>query len=167
MASILAGCPETARSPRSQNDSDASSSSPGDRPRPENASVDLPPREAGPPRREPADTVARERAEAKRLLAGLRGSVSARQLTSMADIRGYRLYRERRFQRAQVWFEAAVRTDPSYEYSRYNAARVASLLGEADRAQAHLNQLAQLETPLSRRLLSFSRRDPDLRPPVD
>lgn len=79
----------------------------------------------------------------------------------MADIRGYRLYRRRYFHQAHVWFEAAIRVDPSYELSLFNAARTAALLGRTTRAQAHLESLRRLDTPLAKDRLRRVARDRD------
>jgi Tfp pilus assembly protein PilF len=79
----------------------------------------------------------------------------------MADIRGYRFYRQRYFRQAQAWFEVAVRSDPTFEPSLRNAARVAALLGEPQRAQNLLHRLGRLNTPLSRSLLRIVSQDPD------
>lgn len=148
----LAGCP--ARQPATAEHTDAAEIGP--------TALELPPREVGPARPETEAQVARERREARELTQALRHAVSARQLTSMADIRGYRLYRERRYRRAQVWFETAVQLDPSYELSQYSAARVAALLDDLDRAREHLAQLRRQDTPLARRALLAAERDPDL-----
>ena len=123
----------------------------------------LPRREPGPPRAETAAEVQRERDEAARLVTTLRqGGVSARQVASMADIRGYRHYRVRRYRRAQVWFETAVRVDASYELGLYNASRVAVLIKELPLAARRLRKLHELETPLGQRALGLAATDPDL-----
>lgn len=123
----------------------------------------LPRREPGPAREETAAEVQGEHDEAGRLVTALRqGGVSTRQVASMADIRGYRHYRLRRYRRAQVWFETAVRVDGSYELGLYNAARVAVLLEEVPLAARRLRRLHQLNTPLGRRALRLAATDPDL-----
>lgn len=126
------------------------------------APLELPPREPGPPRAETREHVTREEQEANALLGALGAAVSRGQLASMADIRGYRHYHARRYRRAQVWFEHAVRLAPSYELSLYNAARVAALLGELERARTHLAALGALRTPMAARALERARQDPDL-----
>ncbi len=90
------------------------------------------------------------------------GGIAKREVTSIADIRGYRLYRRRYFGRAHIWFSAAVRTDPTYELSLYNAARTAALLGKVDTAQGLLQRLRRLDTPLARHRLQLAASDPDL-----
>ena len=127
------------------------------------STLKLPRREPGPPRAETAAEVQRERDEAARLVTALRqGGVSTRQVASMADIRGYRHYRVRRYRRAQVWFETAVRVDASYELGLYNASRVAVLLKELPLAARRLRKLHELETPLGQRALGLAATDPDL-----
>lgn len=122
-----------------------------------------PPREPGPPREEKPGGVAAARREAESLVSALlEGGISRREVTAMADIRGYRLYRKRYFRRARAWFEIAVRTDPSFELSRYNAARAAALTGDLAGARRHLRALRALGTPLSRHRMELAKVDPDL-----
>ena len=114
----------------------------------------------GPPRAETAQRVAAARAEAARLTKALRaGGVAAREVTSVADIRGFRLFKRRSYRQAQVWFEAAVGVDPTFEPSLYNAALTAAVLGDPARARRHLAALRRLGTPLSRRRLSRATRN--------
>jgi len=122
-----------------------------------------PPHAPGPPARETAAQLAAAEAEAQSLLTSLAGSgLSSREVAAIADIRGFRLYHQRHFREAQVWFEAAVRLDPRYEPSRYNAARAAAQVGDLELARYHLEQLKALGTPLSRRQRRYASTDPDL-----
>lgn len=105
------------------------------------------------------------RREARSLVNTLRaGGVAPREVTSTADIRGYRLYRRRYFRQALAWLEAAVRTDPTFEPALFNAARAAAAAGELEAARGYLRRLAALETPLARDRLRMARQDADLGP---
>ena len=122
------------------------------------------PREPGPPRAETPQQIERAREESRKLVAQLLASgIQRREVTAIADIRGYRFYKRRYFARARVWFEAAARTDPSYELSLYNAARAAALLGDLPAAKAHLEKLRKLGTPLAKRRLKLAKKDPDFK----
>jgi hypothetical protein len=122
-----------------------------------------PPREDGPPRAETAQQVGAATREAAELISALmKGGVSAREAASVADMRGYRLYRQRLFGQARAWFDAAVRVEPRFELSLYNAARSAALLGKLTEARALLARLQALDTPLARGRLRLAERDPDL-----
>ncbi len=108
--------------------------------------------------------MAATQAEAQRLTrALLAGGVAAREVTSVADIRGYRLFRRRYHRQAQVWFETAVGVDPTFEPALYNAALTAALLADRPRALRHLERLRRLGTPLGRRRLTRAARSPHLR----
>jgi Flp pilus assembly protein TadD len=89
--------------------------------------------------------------------------VQRREVASVADMRGYRLYRRRVFGQARSWFLIAVEVDPSFELSLYNAARCSALLGEVRSARALLDRLRKLDTPLARARLEAAPSDPDLR----
>jgi hypothetical protein len=120
------------------------------------------PREPGPPREEPAEQLERARAEARawtRTLA--KGDFSRREAASIADIRGYRLFRKRYFGQARVWFEEATRLDPTFEPALFHAARTAALLGDVAGARRHLARLRGLGTPMSRRQLEISAHHAD------
>jgi hypothetical protein len=122
-----------------------------------------PPREEGPPRSESPAQVATAQLEANRLVLALsKGGVPSREVASVADMRGYRLYRGRLFAQARAWFLAATRVDPSFELSLYNAARCDALLGDGTQARAYLARLRRLDTPLARSRLRLAERDPDL-----
>ena len=122
-----------------------------------------PPRQAGPPRPETAESVDAARGEAKKLAdAMLLAGVAPREVASVADTRGYRLFRTRRHGAALAWFERAIQMDPTYELSLYNAARCAALLGDTPAAIKHLYTLQRLNTPLSRGRMAMALRDPDL-----
>lgn len=73
-------------------------------------------RDPGPAQPERADELAAAdqaaRAFTRKLLAG---GLNRREVTALADIRGYRLYKRRFFGRAHAWFSAAVQTDPRFE----------------------------------------------------
>jgi len=104
-----------------------------------------------------------ERAEVDRLTeALLDGGISPRQVASICDIRGFRLYGRQRYARARVWFERAVRLDPRFEPALYNAARAAAKVGDIAAARRMLQLLRQLGTPLGRRQLERAATDPDL-----
>lgn len=129
------------------------------------SSLRPPPREPGPPRPETDAQVEAARREARSLVSSLRaGGVAPREVTSTADIRGYRLFRRRYFRQALAWLEAAVRSDPSFEPALYNAARAAGAAGDTDAARGYLRRLADLQTPLARDRLRVAREDPDLAP---
>jgi hypothetical protein len=124
---------------------------------------ELPPREEGPPRAETGELLTGAATEAERLAdALLGGGIPPREAASVADMRGYRLYRRRLFGQALAWFSRAVKTDPSFEPSLYNAARCAALLGEVQKARAYLQQLRGLRTPLAHARLQRAPTDPDL-----
>lgn len=98
-------------------------------------------------------------AEARRLTETLTESgISPREAASVADMRGFRLYRRRRYAQALAWFEQAIRTDGSFELSRFNAARCAMLLDRPEVARGHLRALAALSTPMARSGLAMARR---------
>lgn len=123
----------------------------------------IPPRrEPGPARMEARVRVKTIGEEARSLTAALRESgVDAREVASVADMRGYRLYRKRYFHQALVWFEAAVKVDPAFEPALFNAARCAMLLNEQSKAARLLAALGRLNTPLARSRLAMAREDPD------
>lgn len=121
-------------------------------------------RDPGPARKESAAELTAAQDAARTFTQKLlKGGLNRREVTALADIRGYRLYKRRFFGRAHAWFSAAVATDPRFELSLYNAARTAALLGKADEARTHLRRLAALNTPLARTRLTLARTDPDLR----
>lgn len=125
--------------------------------------LDPPPREEGPPRAESREQLAQARREAAALVASLRaGGVPAREAASVADIRGYRLYRRRSYGQALAWFDAALAAEPGHELALLNAARAARLLGDDARARRHLLSLERLGTSLARSLLRRAARDRDL-----
>ncbi len=120
------------------------------------------PREPGPPKIELESQIIKTRSEVTQWLAALeQNNFPAREIASMADIRGYRLYRKRFFKQAHIWFEAAAKVDPSYELALFNAARTAVLLGDVLAARKHLFRLKKLDTPLSRSRLKLIDSDPD------
>jgi hypothetical protein len=122
-----------------------------------------PPRQEGPPLAETAKELEAARREAAQLAAALlKGGVPAREVASVADMRGYRLYRRRAFGQARAWFDAAIRVDGRFELSLYNAARCAALLGKDAEARALLASLRGLDTPLARSRLRLADQDPDL-----
>ena len=122
-----------------------------------------PPREPGPPRPESAAQIEAAVKEARGLAQSLvEGGVPRREVASVADVRGYRLYRRRAFGQARAWFRAAVEVDPRFELSLYNGARCSALLGDLSGARALLDRLRALDTPLARARLELSRTDPDL-----
>jgi len=121
------------------------------------------PRDPGPRRPESPEQLAKAQVAASTFTRTLRASgLDRREVTALADIRGYRLYKRRFFGRAHAWFLAAVAMDGRYELSLYNAARTAALLGRLDQARGLLARLAKLGTPLSRMRLALARKDPDL-----
>jgi len=127
--------------------------------------LDPPPREEGPPRAETAAELASSEREARTLIESLRaGGVPGREAASVADIRGYRLYRRRCYGQALAWFEAALAAEPGHELALLNAARSAHLRGQDRRARLLLARLARLETALARSPLRRAAEDPDLRP---
>lgn len=137
---------------------DAGSDSPG-----RLAPGQLPPREKGPPRPETVEQVAAAADEGRRLVSALTQSgVPAREVASVADMRGYRLYRRRYFGQALAWFRSAIAVDSTFELSLYNAARCTALLGHSGEAAEMLGQLRRLGTPLSRARLELATSDPDL-----
>jgi len=124
-----------------------------------------PPREPGPPRPETPAQVARARKEATALVQAMaQGGITGREVTSMADIRGYRLFRRREFRQALAWFEVAVHSDATFEPAMFNAARAAAALGQVQTAHRYLQLLRGLGTPLARTRLALARTDPDLAP---
>lgn len=143
----------------------APAAAPSSRPDVEHLSsrLDPPPREEGPPRVESREQLERTRREAAELVASLRaGGVPAREVASVADIRGYRLFRRRSYGQALAWFDAALSAEPGHELALLNAARAARLLGDDERARRHLLALEQLGTSLARALLRRAARDRDL-----
>jgi tetratricopeptide (TPR) repeat protein len=162
VAVLLAGCrcPADRPPPSAVEEPRADVADPADdRP----SSLLSPPREPGPPRAESDEQVERARREAEALVVSLRaGGVAPREVTSTADIRGFRLFRRRYFRQARVWFEAAVRSDPTFEPALYNAARAAAAAGDLRAAREHLRRLAALKTPLARGKLRQARDDSDL-----
>lgn len=156
----LVGCDcraEESSGPTRSADS-AEASDPANRPSP----LQLAPREFGPPRPESVEQLEQAQKEARRWTGDLlKGGLARREVASMADIRGYRLFRRRSFGRALRWFTTAARVDPTYEPSRFNAARAAALLGDVTAAQEHLARLRGLKTPLSLRQLDAAARHKD------
>lgn len=133
-------------------------SDPANRPSP----LQLAPREFGPPRPESAGQLEQAQQEARRWTSDLlKGGLARREVASMADIRGYRLFRRRSFGQALQWFSTATRVDPTYEPALFNAARAAALLGDVAAAQEHLTRLRGLSTPLSLRQLNAAARHKD------
>jgi len=153
-------CPDESRPAHTARPVDqGSGEDPADRP----SSLLPPAREPGPARAESEEQVARAGKEATAMVAALRqGGITGREVTSMADIRGYRLFKRRYFRQARAWFEAAVKSDPTFEPALYNAARSAAAMGDRARAAEHLRRLSRLETPLARSRLQMAARDPDL-----
>lgn len=132
------------------------------------SSLRPPPREPGPPREESEEQVRRAEREARKLVEALiQGGVERREVCSMADIRGHRLFRRRYFRQARVWFEAAVRTDPTFEPALLNAARATAAAGDRAAAVRHLKALEKLGTPLARSRLRLAAEDPDLAGLID
>jgi hypothetical protein len=128
----------------------------------------LPPREPGPPRAEEAAQVEAAAKEARALVRSfVGGGVPTREAASVADMRGYRLYRRRLFGQARAWFRAAVEVDPRFELSLYNGARCAALLGDRDEARALLARLRALGTPLGKARAELALSDPDLHSLMD
>lgn len=122
----------------------------------------LPAREEGPPRPEEQRAVQAAGAEAEALARSLlAGGISPREVASIADMRGYRHYRKRRYAQAYAWFIMATKTDGTFELSLFNAARSAALLGRGPEALALLHRLRALKTPLGRSLARRADRDPD------
>lgn len=141
-------------------DRDPDPDDPADRP----SSLAPPARQPGPPRAESDARVVRALEEAAALVQAMgQGGVSRREAASMADIRGYRLFKRRLFGQARAWFETAVRADPTFEPAIFNAARAAAAAGDASAARDHLRRLRRLGTPLARSRLGLARQDPDLR----
>ena len=127
------------------------------------SSLRPPPRPPRAPRPETPDKKLAARREAQKQVKDLlKTGISPREVASVADTRGYQFFHWRYFQRAQLWFEQAVRVDPTYELSLYNAARCAAALGDHKAAIKHLTTLEGLDTPLSRSRLVLAREDPDL-----
>jgi len=156
LASLLGGCRSAQPGPDQRGGTSVDAAAIESFPHP-------PPREPGPPRPESAPQIAAASAEAAQLIGELvKGGISGREAASVADMRGYRLYRQRYFGRARAWFRAAIQADPTLELSLYNGARCAALLGDVDDARALLSRLRRLGTPLSRARLRSSLTDPDL-----
>jgi hypothetical protein len=127
------------------------------------ASLRPQPREPGPPRDESDADLKRTEREVSGFIGKLlKSDFSRRELTAMADIRGYRHYRNRRFKQAYIWFFHASFVDPKFELSHYNAARCAALIGRCDWVFEHLARLRSLGTPLSRARLALANCDPEL-----
>jgi len=127
------------------------------------SSLKPPPRQPGPPRPETPEKIMATSLEAQKLVKDLlQTGISPREVASVADTRGYQFFHWRYFQRARLWFEQAVRVDPTYELSLYNAARCAAATGDHKAAVAHLTTLQRLETPLSRSRLVLANEDPDI-----
>jgi len=123
----------------------------------------LAPREEGPPREEAAGEVRAARTEAAQLTRSLlAGGISRREVASIADMRGYRHFKRRRFAQARAWFLQALAADTTFELSAYNAARCAALLGNLAEARALLGRLRTRDTLLARSLLRRAAQDPDL-----
>ena len=80
----------------------------------------------------------------------LAANVATREVTSVLDIHGYRLYRRRYYGMAYAWFAQAAQIDPRFELSLFNAARTAALLGNLDHVHKHVTGLRALRTPLAR-----------------
>lgn len=120
-------------------------------------------RQPGPPRKESESEENKAKIKARKFVEDLRrGKINRREITALADIRGYRLYRMRYFKRAHQWFEAAIENDPSFELSLYNGARTAALTGRLKRARQLLSMLKILDTPLSKMRLELAKTDEDL-----
>lgn len=121
------------------------------------------PRQPGPPREEtPAQLALATQEALKHVGSLLQAGIQPREVASVADTLGYRLYRQRNFGQARKWFEAAINTDATFELSLYNAARCAALMGDLQDAVKYLQALQRLKTPLSRSRLIMARTDPDL-----
>ena len=127
------------------------------------SSLKPPPRQPGPHRPETPDKILATSLEAQKLVKDLlRAGIPPREVASVADTRGYQFFHWRYFNRARLWFEQAVRVDPTYELSLYNAARCTAALGDHKASIAHLATLEKLDTPLSRSRLVLGAEDPDL-----
>ncbi len=127
------------------------------------SSLKPPARKAGPARPETPKKVEATRKESAQLVKGLLGAgIPAREVASVADTRGYKYFHWRYFKRARIWFEHAVRVDPTFEMSLYNAARCAAATGDHKAAVAHLKTLEKLDTPMSRSRLVLANEDPDI-----
>lgn len=163
LAAFLGGCTCPDRASRPAPDQAVNTPADEDDPANRPSSLEPPPREPGPPLAETEEQIAAAEKEARDLVrALLEGGISPREVTSMADIRGYRLFRRRLFGQARAWFEAAVRTDPRFEPVLFNAARAAAAHGDLAAARAHLERLRRLDTPLARSRLRLAATDPDL-----
>ena len=128
------------------------------------SSLEPPRRQPGPARPEADHKVEATRREARKLVAGLLAAgIPHREVASVADTHGYKYFHWRYFRRARIWFEHAVRADPSYELSLYNAARCAAAQDDRRAALKHLLTLIKLDTPLSRSRMEMAIKDPDLR----
>lgn len=113
----------------------------------------------------PADTplthaqLRRTQVEIESLFSALKaGGVAAREITSVADIRGFRLLRRKRYREAQLWFEAGVKNDPTYELCLFNAALTAHLLADHPRVHKHTVALQKLHTPLANAKLAILKK---------
>ena len=127
------------------------------------SSLNPPAREPGKPRAESAALLRRTAREARVFVdVLLSGGIDRREVCSMADIRGHRLFRGRYFGQARAWFDAALRTDPTFEPALFNAARAAAAAGDPGAARRHLKTLRRLDTPLARSRLQLAEQDPDL-----
>jgi tetratricopeptide (TPR) repeat protein len=116
---------------------------------------------------ESAAEVAEAAAAAQRLTGALLGDgIAPREVSSIADIRGFRLYRQGRYAQALAWFAAGARIDDSYEPCLFNAARAAAMSGDPAGARRYLAQLRRLDTPMARRHLARARTDPALAAPA-
>lgn len=126
------------------------------------SSLDPTPREPGPAREETRSRVARAREEAEQLARTLLDSgVDRREVASMLDIRGYRLFRRRYFRSALAWFERAARADATFEPGLFHGARAACLAGDLERARQLLLALQHRDTPMSRARLRLAATHPD------
>jgi hypothetical protein len=156
---LLLQCPTDPR-PQPGEQAQAKAADPADE---RGSSLQPPPRQPGPPRLETRQQVQAAQKEAFRQTRSLlEAGVPPREVASVADTRGYRLYRTRHLGQARAWFEAAVSVDRSFELSLYNAARCAALQGDHRAARRHLLSLQRLDTPLSRARMSMASQDPDL-----
>ena len=112
---------------------------------------------------EASDGLAQTASEVRQLTAALlNGGVAPREVASVADIRGVRLMKRKRFTLANVWLRAAAQIDPTYEWAVYHAAVCAAKLGQRDSARAQLQRLQRLATPLANKRLQDARRISEL-----
>jgi hypothetical protein len=77
------------------------------------------------------------------------------------NVRGFRLYKRRKYRRAVPAFELAHATDPRFPVPVYNRACVAGLRGDAGRAVAWLQRLERIGSAKARQLLKRAGRDKD------